>query len=198
MYPWPRPCRIDQESPQRLPIGIKWPNDIYAHGRIKIGGVLCQSSFSDGRFDICVGVGINVTNRSPTTCLVDLNRAPGLSDDDAPPPLRVTREDVLAAFLNTFEPRLAELIEHGFEGSMSDAYHAAWIHSGQRVTVSTCAQRAGSPPTEPATKVDAVIDRIGPDGYLVARSVADGERLVLMPDGNTFDMMQSLIVRKRA
>ena len=36
-------------------IGIKWPNDIYVNKTLKIGGVLCQSSFYKGVFDVTIG-----------------------------------------------------------------------------------------------------------------------------------------------
>ena len=50
---------------------IKWPNDIYVN-QMKIGGILCQSICRDGVFHVVVGVGLNVNNSEPTTCLADL------------------------------------------------------------------------------------------------------------------------------
>ena len=35
-------------------VRIKWPNDLYAKG-LKVGGVLCTSTFSSKRFNIVVG-----------------------------------------------------------------------------------------------------------------------------------------------
>ena len=52
---------------------IKWPNDLYSGG-LKIGGVLCTSTYSDGGFDVVVGVGINLDNATPTTCVNDIVR----------------------------------------------------------------------------------------------------------------------------
>ena len=58
---------------------IKWPNDIYtADGSTKLGGVLCQSSVSDGQFEVVTGVGVNVFNTAPTTCLNALAAAADL------------------------------------------------------------------------------------------------------------------------
>ena len=54
-----------------LNVGIKWPNDIYLDGKTKIGGIICQSVYSNNKFNIVSGVGINVSNTSPTTCLDD-------------------------------------------------------------------------------------------------------------------------------
>jgi biotin-(acetyl-CoA carboxylase) ligase len=36
---------------------------------LKIGGALLHTSWSGGRFNVVVGIGLNVTNRQPTTCL---------------------------------------------------------------------------------------------------------------------------------
>lgn len=36
------------------PVGIKWPNDIYAN-QTKIGGILCQSEYRDGKFSVTTG-----------------------------------------------------------------------------------------------------------------------------------------------
>ena len=36
---------------------IKWPNDLYSGG-LKIGGVLCTSTYSDGGFDVVVGADV--------------------------------------------------------------------------------------------------------------------------------------------
>jgi biotin--protein ligase len=49
-------------------VRIKWPNDIYAQ-QLKIGGVLCQSAYRDQKFQVVIGVGLNVSNRDPTTCI---------------------------------------------------------------------------------------------------------------------------------
>lgn len=47
---------------------IKWPNDIYA-GKLKIGGILCQSAYRNHEFQVVIGLGLNVRNRQPTTCV---------------------------------------------------------------------------------------------------------------------------------
>jgi biotin--protein ligase len=36
------------------PVGIKWPNDIYAN-KVKIGGILCQSEYREGKFSVTTG-----------------------------------------------------------------------------------------------------------------------------------------------
>jgi biotin--protein ligase len=49
-------------------VRIKWPNDIYT-GSLKIGGILCQSAYRNQEFQVVIGVGLNVSNRQPTTCV---------------------------------------------------------------------------------------------------------------------------------
>ena len=62
--PPPPPLRQDAG----IDVRIKWPNDIYAGG-LKLGGVLCHSSYRDKLFHIVMGVGLNLANRQPTTCV---------------------------------------------------------------------------------------------------------------------------------
>ena len=72
---------------KRLGLRLKWPNDIYIvktdssltvmSTKTKIGGVLCQSTVAAGAvtgkpFRVVAGVGVNVLNSQPTTCLRDV------------------------------------------------------------------------------------------------------------------------------
>ena len=50
---------------------IKWPNDIYSNG-MKLGGVLCHSTYRQQDFHVVIGVGLNLDNSHPTTCINDL------------------------------------------------------------------------------------------------------------------------------
>lgn len=50
---------------------VKWPNDIYARG-LKVGGILINTTISQGCFNIVCGVGLNLDNRQPTTCINQL------------------------------------------------------------------------------------------------------------------------------
>lgn len=49
-------------------VRIKWPNDIYAHG-LKLAGILCQSAYRHQQFQVVIGIGLNLSNRQPTTCV---------------------------------------------------------------------------------------------------------------------------------
>ena len=59
---------------EEVDVRIKWPNDVYGQG-VKLGGVLCQSAYREGRFQVVVGVGLNLANAQPTTCVDALIRA---------------------------------------------------------------------------------------------------------------------------
>ena len=51
-----------------LDVRIKWPNDLMAAG-LKLGGILCHSAYSSRQFLCTIGIGINLANRQPTTCV---------------------------------------------------------------------------------------------------------------------------------
>ncbi len=54
-----------------IDIAIKWPNDIYS-SNMKIGGILCHSTFRSKEFRVVIGVGLNLDNSQPTTCINDI------------------------------------------------------------------------------------------------------------------------------
>jgi biotin--protein ligase len=49
-------------------VRIKWPNDVYGH-QLKIAGILCQSAYRNQQFQVVIGIGLNLSNRQPTTCV---------------------------------------------------------------------------------------------------------------------------------
>ena len=169
------PCLID--------VRIKWPNDVYAGGK-KLGGVLCGSSFASGSFLVTVGVGLNVSNDAPTTCVDTLIAAAAAAVGRAPPP-RVTRETLLASFLTRFEALEGVFSAAGF-APLQPAYLAAWLHTGQVVSVEeeeegVSGGDGGAPPRRQVT-----ITGLAPSGYL--RGVdALGVACELHPDGNSLD-----------
>ncbi|CAI5705432.1 hypothetical protein KXD40_000050 [Peronospora effusa] len=161
------------------PVRIKWPNDIYAN-QVKIGGILCQSEYRDGTFSVTTGIGINISNRSPTICLQDI-----LSSEEHP--CTITKEEFLAAFCNVYEPMEKLFLEKGFEPFMTD-YLARWLHTDQVVQVTSSDDASGE-------KVSAVIKGLTSTGCLLAQD-DDGSRLELYPDGNSFDFLTGLLKRK--
>lgn len=75
----------------RLGVKIKWPNDIYCDN-LKLGGILCQSTYRDQKFHLVSGVGLNVDNRQPTTCVNELFEAKQRVAGLAPPYANISKE----------------------------------------------------------------------------------------------------------
>ncbi|KAJ0397651.1 hypothetical protein P43SY_000175 [Pythium insidiosum] len=163
---------------QTNPVRIKWPNDIYANN-VKIGGILCQSEYHNQKFTVTTGIGINISNRTPTICLRDV-----LSTETHP--CNVTKEEFLAAFLNAFEVMETEFRQHGF-APFTESYLSAWLHSGQVVQVASDA--------DSQVKTPATIKGLTQTGCLLAEA-SNGEKLELYPDGNSFDFLSGLLKRK--
>lgn len=73
---------------------IKWPNDVYVHGR-KLAGILTEGDRRDGVWELRIGLGLNVQ----------------VADDEFPPELRGGAISLQQAGLNlTREQALAELL----------------------------------------------------------------------------------------
>ncbi|CAG8977908.1 hypothetical protein HYALB_00001786 [Hymenoscyphus albidus] len=117
-----------------VPVKLKWPNDIYAQdptkpGKkeyIKIGGILVNSSYSSGSYDLVVGIGLNTTNAAPTTSLNAL----------LPPHLpRFTLEKLLARILTKFEIIYKSFCRTGFDKNLEGLYYRNWLHMDQIVTI---------------------------------------------------------------
>jgi biotin--protein ligase len=106
---------------EEVNVGIKWPNDIYIDGKVKIGGILCQSVVFGSDYKVTIGVGINVDNKFPTVCLNQFGSQ------------RVEREQLLAELLIHFEKLHTDFEASGFSGKIQDEYEEAWLHSGQSV-----------------------------------------------------------------
>ncbi|KAL9229112.1 hypothetical protein vseg_004618 [Gypsophila vaccaria] len=171
----------DKMGLPQLDIKIKWPNDLYLNG-LKVGGVLCTSTYKSKRFNISVGIGVNVDNRQPTTCLNE--RLQELTSKD----LQLRKEDILSSFFEKFETLLEVLITKGFQ-PMEELYYKTWLHSGQRVTIQdTCDGQT----------VDCVVTIQGltPTGYLMALT-DNGQLCELHPDGNSFDFFRGLVRQKK-
>nr|BAD26236.1 putative holocarboxylase synthetase [Oryza sativa Japonica Group] len=151
-----------------LDVKIKWPNDLYLKG-LKVGGILCTSSYQPKVYNICTGIGLNVDNEEPTTCL---NAA--LKEMNANLPT-LKREDILASFFNKFEVLFEIFTNEGFQ-ALEEQYYNSWLHSGQKVVVQD------GPEAQHADSV-VTIQGLTPAGYLYAIG-EDGKSYELHPDGN--------------
>nr|GEX50648.1 biotin--protein ligase 2-like isoform X1 [Tanacetum cinerariifolium] len=164
-----------------LNVRIKWPNDLYLDG-LKVGGILCTSTYKSKKFNVSAGVGLNVDNDKPTTSLNLVLQK--LTSD-----YRLQREDITSAFFNKFEHLFDILINQGFQ-PLEELYYKTWLHSGQRIIVQ-----------EKSNNQDLLIENVvtvqglTSSGYLLAIA-ADGEICELHPDGNSFDFFKGLVRRK--
>ena len=147
-----RECGID--------IGIKWPNDLLAHGR-KVSGILVESSGEDERIRyMIVGVGISCNLEEADfpeelrEKAVSLKMLTGRSFD---------RAALIGAFLREFEMLYRAYLEKGFE-PIRTLWEAFAVTLGKPVRV-----RSGS----------AIVEGI-------AEAIDDrGALLVRRPDGST-------------
>jgi biotin--protein ligase len=179
-------------------VRIKWPNDVFAGG-VKVGGVLCGSTYADGLFRVTVGVGLNVSNAAPTTCLdaVIAAAAAAAGAPRAPQPLNPGA--LLARALSRYETREAQFAADGF-AHMERAYLYHWLHTGQPVTLLEAADAAGAAGAgegacAPPSEVALTIQGLTHSGYLLAVD-AMGQRYELHPDGNSLDFFKGLVRKK--
>ncbi|XP_052296919.1 biotin--protein ligase 2-like isoform X1 [Citrus sinensis] len=163
-----------------LDIKIKWPNDLYLNG-IKVGGILCTSTYRTKKFNVSIGIGLNVNNEEPTTCLNAVLRK--LSDST----YQFRREDVIAAFFNKFETFYDTFINQGFQ-TLEELYYKTWLHSGQRVIVQEKNE-------DQVVENVVTIQGLTSSGYLLAIG-DDNQMCELHPDGNSLDFFKGLIRRK--
>ena len=110
-----------------LHVALKWPNDLYVHGR-KLGGVLVKTHL-DAPITARIGVGINLLSVTPqmsdtAICLADVM--------SAPPQPRELAECAVSKLRNAIEQ---------LERDDSDAVLTAWMKRamwlGEMVTVTT-------------------------------------------------------------
>ncbi|KAK6347718.1 biotin holocarboxylase synthetase [Orbilia javanica] len=180
----------------KMPVYIKWPNDIYAKstkgmstqpekgGFAKIGGILVSANFAGDEFVLVIGCGINVTNSVPTTSLKILAEA-------IDPPLPAyEHEKLLAKIIVTFELYYTRFLDEGFR-AFEREYYEHWLHSGQVVDL------------ESSSNSKACIQGISmDDGMLVVSEIDEhnmhtGKEFKLQADGNSFDFFNGLLRRKK-
>ncbi|KAI8140387.1 biotin-protein ligase [Fennellomyces sp. T-0311] len=166
-----------------VPLRVKWPNDVYVEDGDqlkKVGGLLVNSSFAQDEFLVVIGCGINVSNPQPTASINDVIQAhnPSLP--------RISGEDMLAGILVTFEKMYSQFCDEGMGPWFLDLYYKRWLHSDKIVTLTT------------HDNVRVQITGITSDYGMLEAVAVDGtkKRYTLQPDGNSFDMLKGLIMKK--
>lgn len=165
-------------------VRIKWPNDIYAEG-LKIGGVLCTSTYSSKRFNVTVGIGLNLDNEKPTTCLNSLLQKSTTNTHI------LRKEELLVAFFGKFEVLLDVFLKQGFS-TLESKYYEKWLHSEQRVLL-----EEGQGQDRCPSSVFVTVKGLTSSGYLLAID-DENNKYELHPDGNSYDFFKGLVRRKLA
>ena len=87
---------------------------------------MSNCSFSNGNYQVVLGIGINATNEKPTTSLNAL----------LPPDLEpFSLERLLARIITRLEVLYKVFVERGFSGELEKRYYKHWLHNGQIVTL---------------------------------------------------------------
>ncbi|KAF9613032.1 hypothetical protein IFM89_005466 [Coptis chinensis] len=165
-----------------IDVRIKWPNDLYLNG-VKVGGILCTSTYRSKKFNVSVGIGLNVDNEMPTTCLNKVLSELSMMD------CKLRREEILAAFFKRFENFYHVFINQGFR-ALEEMYCRVWLHSGQRVVI-----QEKNNEDESVDEVAVTVQGLTSSGYLLAID-DDNQLYELHPDGNSFDFFKGLMRKK--
>lgn len=139
--------------------------------------MLVTTSITGCHVTATIGCGINLNNTKPT---LSINQV--IQDSGGSKPLSL--EHFLASIFNKLE-ELSRLIYSGRLIHVLDMYHEHWLHRDAPITIRTAENVATS----------AKILGIDEYGFLRAKPV-DGPSVTVHPDGNSFDMLNGLIVPK--
>ena len=181
-------------------IRIKWPNDIHvvseasapsSAGSVKLGGILINSNYSSEGFRVVTGIGLNVFNHDPTTCLDQIMEQ---SLEGGQMRLSLTREKLLARILSRLEECYSVFQASGF-GPLEEDYISSWMHSGQKVKTLDVSFAGSSEKEDGQEDRELTIVGVSPTGFLLALDDY-GRHYELSPDGNRLDMLNGLLRRR--
>ncbi|XP_055595031.1 biotin--protein ligase [Uranotaenia lowii] len=168
-----------------LDVRLKWPNDIYANGQVKIGGSIINSQVQADRAIVNVGCGLNLSNSRPTVCVNDLIERKNRETDGDPLP-KLQHEQLLAMIFNEIE-LLFDRVQSQDVEQLYRRYYDCWLHENQKVTVKG---------EDGQQEVAGQITGIDEYGYLLVTTEGRDIPFCVHPDGNSFDMMKGLIIPK--
>lgn len=161
---------------------MKWPNDMYANGTTKIGGLVVNTELNSTTAICNVGVGFNLNNSIPTTCVNDMIKTFNLKNNTNLPYLEY--ECFFANVFNEIE-QLMDIVQAGDFQYLYDLYYKLWLHSGAEIVIIDA----------DGNKKLATIIGIDDFGYLLVKQ-PNHEPESVHPDGNTFDILRGLISAK--
>ncbi|MGX8177531.1 biotin--[acetyl-CoA-carboxylase] ligase [Exiguobacterium artemiae] len=97
-----------------IPATIKWPNDLLIEGK-KVAGILTEMQTEADRINsVIIGIGINVLHEQFPEVLADRATSLKLATGKV-----IARAEIVAMFLNTFEPMYLKWLTEGFASFVS-------------------------------------------------------------------------------
>lgn len=209
----------ERQGYEDVPLRLKWPNDIYVETssgeQKKVGGILINSSFASDDFVLVIGMryrynrlapnkltinigcGLNLSNRFPTVSINDVFRDSSLAP--------LSAEDVLAGIVTKFEVYYDHFCRGGIGSWFLDTYYKRWLHryclfrgltQKESILIPSFSNTIVTLTTHNDEKVK-VIGITKDHGMLYVESLdRPGKFYGLQPDGNSFDIMKGLLVRK--
>ncbi|XP_022103514.1 biotin--protein ligase-like isoform X2 [Acanthaster planci] len=168
------------EGYQDMDLRLKWPNDIYYSDKMKLGGVIVNSSSLDNVFHAIIGCGFNVDNSDPTICINDLVRLHNKQTNSDLPLLTV--EQLIARAVNQIESLIGGFQREGPKLFL-ETYYRRWLHSGCKVRL------------ENESGPEVTVEGLDKSGFLLVRD-QEGVLHSVQPDGNSFDMTKNLVLMK--
>ncbi|XP_052902221.1 biotin--protein ligase [Anopheles moucheti] len=168
---------------EKLDLGLKWPNDIYAYGASKLGGSIFNTQVDATVAIVNVGVGLNLNNSKPTLCLNDVITQYNNKHSTTLPLL--SYEKTFALIFNKLEEMYDRVQCEGIE-VLQQEYYRHWLHQDAEISM------IGSE----GESLQGTIVGIDEYGFLLVKKQPSGDTVSVHPDGNSFDMMQGLIVPK--
>jgi len=144
-------------QPLKSELRIKWPNDVYCHGK-KLAGVLAESETQKGKVDwVVLGIGIDV-NAGESDFSSDIQKvATSLQIANGRP---VDKEKIFRDLLNIFERRYREFCKEGFAATR-DYVQAHGYLNGKEVHAA-----------EGSLTITGVVQGVSEDGTLRIRTDA--------------------------
>ena len=99
----------EQMEEYRLPVVIKWPNDVLVNQK-KICGILCETVERDKNFNAILGVGLNVNSTYKTLSQIDIPATSLFNESNA----TISRDGLLVNLLDKIILFFNELAQNGF------------------------------------------------------------------------------------
>ncbi|XP_033635393.1 biotin--protein ligase-like [Asterias rubens] len=165
---------------ENLDLRVKWPNDIYYGDKMKLGGIIVNSSCLDKVFHAIIGCGFNVSNSDPTICINDLVRLHNKQTKSSLPLL--STEQLIARTISQIEKLISAFQTQG-ANSFLELYYRRWLHSDCKVRL------------ESETGPEVTVVGLDKSGFLSVKDQQGALRSV-QPDGNSFDMTKNLVLMK--